>query len=97
MAWWTNTETFPLIVDDPNSRIKLLTIEMAGYVTVEKCADLNCSTLIAYNAPGGDDDTCAFKADSCQVKNHDYHTLCCTQHKATYVCPDCNDNSEDSQ
>ena len=67
-------------------------IEMERYVRVETCAEEACSTLLFFNAPGGDDGE-EFWVLSCTCEEGP--AMCCTAHVDTYKCPDCADDKKD--
>ena len=69
-------------------------IESSKYVSHARCAFKDCTTLLFYNAPGGDDDDAEFRVESCTC---DWPTLCCSKHVDDFVCLDCNKEDEEEE
>ena len=69
-------------------------IEMSKYVCIQRCAEKDCATVIAYNRPGGEDDDEDFRIETCTC---DFPALCCTKHVDTHVCPKCSKDKEEEE
>ncbi len=88
MSDWVSHETFQL-----ENGVKAK-IQLSKYTQAIKCAAPDCNVILIWNSNGGEDDDLEFRATSCKCGEKEYYTLCCLEHKNTYICKECAEQSE---
>jgi len=74
-------------------------IECSYYITRWECSEPYCSTILLWNDDGREDAAMCFYAENCRCLDmfEEDPKLCCSEHKMTYICPDCTENEEDEE
>lgn len=85
MSDWAEENKFAL-----KKSTQQIVVQTSKYTQAIKCAEPNCDIILVWNAAGAEDEDLEFRVKSCTCGETNYHTLCCLQHKNTFICRKCN-------